>query len=147
MSRGYTVRVKNSCFACRFPSYAKDGRALPIKEQRAKRRSRGNTHTKPSSILKSQIPIGHFAHTLNALELSSGWVEPRILINKAHKWAKEAIGVAVPFLSTGNSYISFLPMMILTCSAVLKSRFSERLFTFPVFSLQPFRRIIACLIS
>ena len=87
-----------------------------LKEQRAKRRLKGNTHTKPSSILKSQIPIvisselnvqepghyqidlvgldggnpnGHFAHTLNALELSSGWIEPRILMNKAQKWAKE----------------------------------------------------------
>ncbi len=86
--------------------------------QRAKRKLKGNTHTKPSSILKSQIPIltsselnteepghyqidlvghdggnpnGQFAHTLDALELSSGWIEPRILINKAHKWAKEAI--------------------------------------------------------
>jgi hypothetical protein len=80
---------------------------------------KGHTHTTPSSILKSQIPIlisselnrimaghyqidlvghnrgypkGHFAFTLNAVELSSGWIEPQILLNKAHRWAKEAIG-------------------------------------------------------
>jgi len=89
-----------------------------LKPERAKRRLTGTTHTKPSSILKSQIPIiisselnvtepghyqldlvghdggnpnGHFSFTLNAVELSSGWVEPRILQNKAHRWAKEAI--------------------------------------------------------
>lgn len=90
-----------------------------LREERKKRRLKGNTHTKPSSILKSQIPIlisselnrtvaghyqidlvghdggnpnGHFAFTLNAVELSSGWIEPQILLNKAHRWAKEAIG-------------------------------------------------------
>jgi hypothetical protein len=90
-----------------------------LTEERKKRRLKGHTHTKPSSILKSQIPIlisselnrtvaghyqidlvgheggnpnGHFAFTLNAVELSSGWIEPQILLNKAHRWAKEAIG-------------------------------------------------------
>lgn len=90
-----------------------------LKAERAKRRLKGNTHTKPSSLLKSYIPIlisselntsvpghyqidlvghdggnphGRFAFTLNAVELSSGWIEPYILLNKAHRWAKEAIG-------------------------------------------------------
>ena len=75
-------------------------------------------HTKPSSILKSQIPIiisselnleepghyqidlvghdggnpnGHFAFTLNAVELSCGWIEPQILLNKAQRWSKQAL--------------------------------------------------------
>ena len=79
---------------------------------------KGNTHTKPSSLLKSQIPIvisselnlsepghyqidrvghdggnpnGHFAFTLNAVELFSGWIEPQILLNKAQRWSKQAL--------------------------------------------------------
>jgi hypothetical protein len=36
-------------------------------------------------------PNGHFAFTLNAVELFSGWVEPRILLNKAQRWSKEAV--------------------------------------------------------
>jgi hypothetical protein len=89
-----------------------------LKAERAKRRLKGNTHTKPSSILKSQIPIvisselnlsepghyqidlvghdggnpnGHFAFTLNAVELFSGWIEPQILLNKAQRWSKQAL--------------------------------------------------------
>jgi hypothetical protein len=89
-----------------------------LKEPRAKRRLKGIAHTKPSSLLKNSIPIvisselpvdqpgyyqidlvghdggnpnGHFAFTLNAVELFSGWVEPRILLNKAHRWCKEAL--------------------------------------------------------
>jgi hypothetical protein len=89
-----------------------------LREPRAKRRLKGLTHTKPSSLLKSSIPIvisselpveepgtfqidlvghdggnpnGHFAFTLDAVELFSGWVEPRILLNKAHRWPKEAM--------------------------------------------------------
>lgn len=85
--------------------------------ERAKRRLKGIAHTKPTSILKSQIPIvisselprgepghfqmdlvghdrgnpnGQFAFSLDAVELSSGWVEPRILLNKAHSWVKKA---------------------------------------------------------
>ena len=86
--------------------------------ERAKCKPHGTTLTKPSSILKSHIPIvisseldtehpghyqidlvghdggnpnGHFARSLNAIELSSGWVEPRIVINEAQRWTKEAL--------------------------------------------------------
>ena len=89
-----------------------------LKEERAKRRLKGIAHTKPSSVLKSRVPIvisselpvqeaghfqidlvgheggnpnGHFAFTLDAVELYSGWVEPRILLNKAHRWVKNAL--------------------------------------------------------
>lgn len=89
-----------------------------LKEERAKRRLKGISHTKPSTLLKSQVPIvisselpveeaghfqidlvgheggnpnGHFAFTLDAVELYSGWVEPRILLNKAHRWVKKAL--------------------------------------------------------
>lgn len=85
---------------------------------RAKEKLRGSTLTKPTSILKSQIPImtsseldtenpghyeidlvghdggnpnGHFARSLNAMELSSGWIEPRIVINEARRWTAEAL--------------------------------------------------------
>jgi hypothetical protein len=36
-------------------------------------------------------PNGQFAFSLNAIELYSGWVEPRILLNKAQRWSKEAV--------------------------------------------------------
>jgi hypothetical protein len=36
-------------------------------------------------------PNGQFAFTLNAVELFSGWVEPRILLNKAHRWSQQAM--------------------------------------------------------
>jgi IS30 family transposase len=89
-----------------------------LKEERTKSKPKGNTHTKPSSLLKVQIPIvisselnttqpghyqidlvghdggnpnGHYAFSLNAVELLSGWIEPRILLNKAQKWTKEAL--------------------------------------------------------
>jgi transposase len=89
-----------------------------LKSERAKRRLKGIAHTKPSSILKNSIPIvvsselpvdepgyyqidlvghdggnpnGHFAFTLNAVELFSGWVEPRILLNKAQRWSQQAV--------------------------------------------------------
>jgi len=89
-----------------------------LKPERAKRRLKGIGHTRPSSLLRSSIPIvisselpvekpgtyqidlvghdggnpnGHFAFTLNAVELFSGWVEPRILLNKAQRWSKEAV--------------------------------------------------------
>ena len=89
-----------------------------LKAERAKRRLKGIAHTWPNSILKSTIPIrisselpvgepghfqidlvghdggnpnGHFAFSLNAVELYSGWVEPRILLNKAHRWVKKTV--------------------------------------------------------
>jgi hypothetical protein len=89
-----------------------------LKEERAKRRLHGNTHTRPSTVLKNSVPIvisselqteepghyqldlvghdggnpnGQFAFTLTAVELSSGWVELRGLLNKAHRWSKQAV--------------------------------------------------------
>jgi hypothetical protein len=85
--------------------------------ERAKRRLKGIAHTKPTTLLKSRIPIvisselpvdrpgqfqmdlvghdggnpnGQFAFSQNAVELYSGWVEPRVLLNKAHSWVKKA---------------------------------------------------------
>lgn len=89
-----------------------------LAEERARRRLKGISHTKPSSLLKSSIPImisselprdkpgffqidlvghdggnpnGQYAFSLTAVELCSGWVEPRILLNKARRWPKDAI--------------------------------------------------------
>jgi hypothetical protein len=89
-----------------------------LAKERASRRLKGISHTKPSSQLKSSIPIvisselprdqpgcyqidlvghdggnpnGQFAFSLTAIELYSGWVEPRILLNKAQRWSKEAL--------------------------------------------------------
>lgn len=89
-----------------------------LKAERAKRRLKGTAHTRPSNLLKSSVPIvisselpvdrpgtyqidlvghdggnpnGQFAFSLNAVELFSGWVEPRILLNKAQRWSKQAV--------------------------------------------------------
>jgi len=86
--------------------------------ERAKRLPKGISHTKPLSILKAGIPIvvsselntvdpghyqidlvghdggnpnGQFAFSLNAVELSSGWIELRVILNKAHSWTKKAL--------------------------------------------------------
>jgi hypothetical protein len=88
-----------------------------LREERAKRRLKGIAHTRPSTALKNSIPIlisselrrdepghfqmdlvghdggnpnGQFAFSQNAVELYSGWVEPRILLNRAHSWVKKA---------------------------------------------------------
>ena len=89
-----------------------------LRGERAKRRLKGIAHTKPTTALKSRVPMlisselpvqepghfqidlvgheggnpnGHFAFTLDAVELYSGWVEPRIVLNKAHRWVKMAL--------------------------------------------------------
>jgi transposase InsO family protein len=89
-----------------------------LKQERASRRLKGISHTRPSTLLKNSIPVvvsselhaeepghfqidlvghdggnpnGQFAYTLTAVDLYSGWVEPRPLRNKAHRWAKEAL--------------------------------------------------------
>ena len=94
--------------------------------ERTRRRLKGIAHTRPSTMLKARIPIvvsselpreqpgyfqmdlvghdggnpnGQFAFTQNAVELYSGWVEPRILRNKAQSWvlkAAESVVVASP---------------------------------------------------
>jgi hypothetical protein len=82
-----------------------------LKPYKAAMRPRGRTHTKPSSLLKAQIPIrtwselpvnepghyqadlvghdggnahGEYAFSLDCIELFSGWSEPRSLQNRAH---------------------------------------------------------------
>ena len=89
-----------------------------LKDERARRRLKGMTHTRPSTALKNSIPVvisselnrdepghyqmdlvgheggnpnGHFAFTLTAVELYSGWVEPHGLLNRARRWVKEAV--------------------------------------------------------
>jgi hypothetical protein len=89
-----------------------------LAQERAKRRVKGNRHTKPSNLLKNSIPIatssevrvqepghyqidlvghdggnpnGQFAFSLDAVELFSGWVEPRAMLNRAHSWTKQAL--------------------------------------------------------
>jgi len=89
-----------------------------LKEERAKRRLKGIAHTRPTTALKNSIPVvlsselprdepghyqmdlvghdggnpnGQFAFTLTAVELYSGWVEPRSLLNKAQRWTKNAV--------------------------------------------------------
>jgi hypothetical protein len=89
-----------------------------LKQERASRRLKGISHTKPSTMLKNSIPVvlsselhadepghfqidlvghdggnpnGQFAYTLTAVDLYSGWVEVRPLRNKAHRWALEAL--------------------------------------------------------
>lgn len=89
-----------------------------LQEERAKRKPKGNSHTRPTNLLKLQIPIlisselntrepghyqidlvghdggnpnGHFAFSLNAVDLLFGWIEPRILLNKAQRWTREAL--------------------------------------------------------
>lgn len=82
-----------------------------LKPYKAAMRPRGRTHTKPSSLLKAQIPIrtwselpvnepghyqadlvghdggnarGEYAFSIDCIELFSGWSEPRSLQNRAH---------------------------------------------------------------
>jgi hypothetical protein len=97
-----------------------------LRAEKARRRLRGSTHTKPTSLLKAQIPIltwsdlcvtqpghyqmdlvghdggisrGEYGFSLDCIELYSGWSEPRALVNKAHLWvcsAAEEIRQVVP---------------------------------------------------
>jgi len=89
-----------------------------LRDEKQKLRVRGTSHTKAVGILKAQIPIrtwsevtapepghfqidlvghdggdshGQFAYSLDALDLYSGWVEPRALQNRAHRWTLEAV--------------------------------------------------------
>ncbi len=85
---------------------------------RAKMALRGRSHTKPGSLLKSQIPIrtwaqwddavpgfveidlvgheggnaiGDHAYTLTVTDIASGWTENRSVRNKAEKWVFAAL--------------------------------------------------------
>lgn len=126
--------VKRGKLRTEDPEYGKLLRISPATIDRLlrdKRAVHGSSHTKPSSLLKAQIPIltsselnttepghyqidlvghdggnpnGQFAFTLTVVELLSGWVEPRILPNKAQSWTKQALQslsqhLPVPFKS------------------------------------------------
>jgi hypothetical protein len=89
-----------------------------LKPERKKLELKGRSATRPGGILKHQIPIrvfytwderkpgffeldtvvhdggnasGEYCCTLNATDVSSGWVELRALLNKAHRWVKEEV--------------------------------------------------------
>ena len=90
-----------------------------LSDEKSKLRFRkGSSHTKPTSLLRAQIPVvtwheartdepghfqidlvghdggvtfGPFAFTLDATDIYSGWVEPRPLLNKAQRWTTKAL--------------------------------------------------------
>jgi len=89
-----------------------------LREEKKKFELRGKSHTKPGSMLKSQIPIrtfsewnenkpgfleidlvgheggdprGQFIQSLNAVDICTGWTEPDAVRNKAEKWVSESI--------------------------------------------------------
>ena len=90
----------------------------PARRERAKLMPRGRSHTKPGSLLKSQIPIrtwaewddavpgfveidlvgheggnasGEFCFTLTVTDIATGWTVNRSVRNKAAKWVFEAL--------------------------------------------------------
>ena len=91
-------------------------RLLATEKKKLRVKTKG--HTKPGSLLKSQIPIrvfdgwdeskpgfvevdlvghdggsahGEFLFTLNLTDVDTGWTEPRAIQNKAQKWTFEAL--------------------------------------------------------
>lgn len=100
---------------CRMSAATIDRRLAP---ERAKMNPRGRSHTKPGSLLKSQIPIrtwadwddaapgfveidlvgheggnasGEFCFTLTVTDIATGWTINRSVRNKAQKWVFEAL--------------------------------------------------------
>jgi transposase InsO family protein len=99
--------------------------------ERAKMTLRGRSHTKPGSLLKSQIPIrtwaqwddavpgfveidlvgheggnalGDHCYTLTVTDIATGWTENRSVKNKARRWviaALEEISLIMPFPIVG----------------------------------------------
>lgn len=95
--------------------------------ERKKHELRGRSHTKPGTLLKSQIPIrtwaqwndavpgfveidlvgheggnavGEHAYTLTVTDIALGWTENRSIRNKARKWVTDAledIEMSMPF--------------------------------------------------
>ncbi len=102
-----------------------------LKPERKKLQIKGRSHTKAGLLLKHQIPIrvyfdwdervpgffeldtvahdggyasGEYCFTLNATDISSGWIELRPLRNKAQRWVKESVeGIyfELPYLLRG----------------------------------------------
>src|SRR5450756_355416 len=99
--------------------------------RRRRLRLTGMTHTKPGSLLKSQIPVrtfaewdqgrpgfieidlvgheggdprGEFAYSLCCTDVASGWTEPRVVRNRARRWTFEAlldVRACLPFALLG----------------------------------------------
>jgi hypothetical protein len=95
--------------------------------ERRRHELKGRSHTKPGSLLKSQIPVrtwsdwddavpgfveidlvahdggnaaGEYAFTLTVTDIATGWTENRSVRNKARKWvlaALDDIGKSMPF--------------------------------------------------
>jgi hypothetical protein len=102
-----------------------------LKSERVRLRLKGRSHTKPGTLLKSQIPIrtlaewtedqpgfveidlvghaggnsiGEFCFTLTMTDIATGWTVNRSVKNKAATWVVEAIGHAAqqfPFAILG----------------------------------------------
>ena len=89
-----------------------------LASERRKHQLKGRSHTKPGSLLKSQIPIrtwadwddavpgfveidlvgheggnadGEHAYTLTVTDIATGWTENRSVRNKARKWVLAAL--------------------------------------------------------
>ena len=87
-------------------------------EEKQRMRIRPRSLTKPTSILKAQIPMrtwsdaevdepghmeidlvghdggvaqGEYCYSLDCVDLATGWVEPRALLNRAQRWTLDAI--------------------------------------------------------
>jgi len=99
-----------------------------LRDEKQKQRMRPQSRTKPTSILKAQIPMltwsemtvdepghvqvdlvghdggnakGEYAYSLDCVDLYSGWVEPRVVMNRAQRWTVEAleeVRVTMPFV-------------------------------------------------
>ena len=115
---------EEAAFLVRISAATIDRRLAP---ERAKLISRGRSHTKPGTLLKSQIPIrtwadwddavpgfveidlvghegghnsGEFCFTLTVTDIATGWTVNRSVRNKAEKWVFEAlmhVGRVFPF--------------------------------------------------
>jgi hypothetical protein len=97
---------------------------------RAKLMPRGRSHTKPGSLLKSQIPVrtwadwddavpgfveidlvgheggnssGEFCFTLTVTDIATGWTVNRSVRNKAQRWVFEALQHVVDSLLTNSN--------------------------------------------
>jgi len=89
-----------------------------LREEKQRMRIRPRSRTRPTSVLKAQIPMlswsemkveepgylqvdlvghdggnaqGEYAYSLDCVDLYSGWVEPRVLMNRAQRWTAEAL--------------------------------------------------------
>jgi hypothetical protein len=108
-----------------------------LSPERKKYALKGRSHTKPGSLLKSQIPIrtwadwddatpgfveidlvgheggnaaGEHAYTLTVTDIATGWTENRSVRNKARKWvlaALEEIATIMPFPILGVDSVGF----------------------------------------